>query len=160
MFLVMSEDSNSLSGDDYGEVCSGTHPPEGRIDPAVLDLDSAFIALSHPRRRYVVYALSTQPTWSLHSLAETIDTLEQDATCRPSGSSRVDRIYTSLYHFQVPKLVEHNVIKFDTDTEQITRGPQADRVIAILEGASNRMSTARSLSHEAVAGSGEDASPE
>lgn len=148
--------NNSPTTDDDGALSGTLLPLNRNLDPGVLDLDSTFRVLSHPRRRYVVYALSIQPTWSLHSLAETIYTWEQDATHHPANSSGPDHIYTSLYHSQVPKLVDYDVIEFDTGTEQITRGSQAEHVMAILEAVSERLSIDYSLAGEDVTGAGEN----
>nr|WP_227379579.1 hypothetical protein [Haladaptatus halobius] len=43
-------------------------------------------------------------------------------------------MYTPLYHAHVPKLVDLDVIEFDTDTETITPGPHAVQVLTVLEG--------------------------
>ena len=47
----------------------------------------------------------------------------------------IDRMYASLYHAHIPKLVDERVIEFDADSETIRTGKYAEQVLTALAGA-------------------------
>lgn len=103
--------------------------------PAVLEMDLAFEALAHRRRRYLLYTLLEDRMWNLEELAEKITAWEADTARTIRVDDAVEQVYVSLYHNHVPKLVEDEIIEFDEMTETITRGPHAEQVLAVLETA-------------------------
>lgn len=101
---------------------------------AVLSLDAVFAAISHPRRRYLLYSLRSQTELTLQTFAEELADWEADH--RDAGVDNDPRqVYVSLYHTHVPKLVEYDIVDFDDGTGVVTPGPNADSVLAALAGA-------------------------
>jgi hypothetical protein len=111
-------------------------PPTGDRFPAqeILELDHVYEALGHPRRRYLCYSLLEDTQWSLTDLATTIAAWENDVPEHEVAANQRERVYVSLYHAHVPKLVDEGVIAFDDATETITPAENADQVLAALEG--------------------------
>ncbi|MDZ5811873.1 hypothetical protein U4E84_11025 [Halorubrum sp. AD140] len=114
-----------------------------RIDPSVLELDRVFSVLSHPKRRYLVYALAEDSEWTLPELATKLAAWEGHADERDVGARTRDRQYISLYHTHVPNLVDHGVAEFDAETETLARGAHAERVFAALAGAGDGLDLAQ-----------------
>lgn len=130
---AMTDDSASERRDDLASTLEASDGPA--IDPAVLDLDPVFEVLDHPRRRYLLYALATDSTWTLRELATKLVAWEQDIDETAVHEDQRDRMYVSLYHAHVPKLVEYDVIRFDEEAETIAPAPHAEQVFTVLEGA-------------------------
>ncbi|WP_266082860.1 DUF7344 domain-containing protein [Haladaptatus caseinilyticus] len=105
------------------------------VSETILELQPVFEAISHPRRRYLVYTLAEATEWSLDELATKLAAWETDTAKANIATLTRQEMYTSLYHSHVPKLVDLDVIEFDADTETITPGPHAVQVLAALEGA-------------------------
>lgn len=105
------------------------------IHPAVLELQHVFEVVRHPRRRYLLYALAETPEWTLTELATKLVAWEQDIGEGAVDAQQRDRMYVSLYHTHVPKLVDEGVVAFDPETETIERGPHAEQVVAVVAGA-------------------------
>lgn len=102
---------------------------------AVLSLDPIFAAISHPRRRYLLYSLRSQSELTIQELAAELVEWEE-THCKASVEADDPRhAYISLHHTHVPKLVECDVVEFDESTGVVTLGPNADRVLAALAGA-------------------------
>lgn len=100
-----------------------------------LDLDHVFGVLDHPRRRYLLYALATDGRWTLTELATKLAAWETGVDEGTADGATRDRVYVSLYHVHVPKLVDEGVVRFDEAAETIVAGPNAEQVLAVLEGA-------------------------
>lgn len=109
--------------------------PGGDSPPAVLELDYAFEALSHPHRRYLLYTLFEATEWTLRDLAGKITAWENDVPESTLYDEEVERVYVALYHNHIPKLVEDGIVVFDDTTETIQPGPNAEQVLAVLENA-------------------------
>jgi len=119
------EDSNSV-GD---SISLGGQVPQG-----ILELDHVYEALGRPRRRYLCYTLLEATEWSLTDLAVKIAAYENDYSTSEVTDHQRERVYVSLYHVHVPKLVDEGVVHFDETTETITPGPNAQQVLLALEG--------------------------
>lgn len=113
------------------------------IDSSVLELDRAFSVLSHPRRRYLMYALAENPEWTLRELATKLAAWETDVDERDVDAQTRDRFYTSLYHTHVPKLVAQGVAEYDAETGTIARTNHAKQVFAVLAGAGGCLDSAQ-----------------
>lgn len=105
------------------------------IDRTVLELDHVFGVLDHPRRRYLLYALSMDDQWTIGELATKLTAWERDIDETAVTEEQRDRMYVSIYHAHVPRLVDHGVIEFDETAGTISRGDHAEQVFAVLEGA-------------------------
>ncbi|WP_158058686.1 DUF7344 domain-containing protein [Halorussus halophilus] len=126
----------SDSGDECEEDVSVANELRKRnIPESVLELDHVFEALAHPRRRYLLYTLQEDTNWSLSELATKLAGWENDVPEESVGQEEQSRLYVSLYHSHVPKLVDDRVLRFDSDEETIRPGPNAEQVLAVLEGA-------------------------
>lgn len=127
--------ANGPTRDD--EVDSGSESPHSGEQPPpqeVLELDHVYKALGHPRRRYLCYTLLEDSRWTLTDLAVKIAAWENDIPEQAVTSDQRERVYVSLYHAHVPKLVDEGIITFDDVTEMITATQNADQVLAALEG--------------------------
>ncbi|QRV15066.1 hypothetical protein JMJ58_19495 [Haloterrigena salifodinae] len=109
---------------------TGQRPPP----QAILELDHVYEALGHPRRRYLCYTLLEDSEWSLNDLATKIAAWETDTPEHAVSELQQERVYVSLYHAHVPKLVDEDVIAFDEMTETITTDQNAGQVLAALQG--------------------------
>lgn len=105
------------------------------IDPAVLELDHAFSALSHPRRRYLMYALAQNPEWTLTDLATKLVAYEEGTDEATVDAYRRNQMYVSLYHTHIPKLVGEGIVTFDSEEETVAQAEHAEQVLAVLSGA-------------------------
>lgn len=105
-----------------------------QISLAVLNVDYVFDALAHPRRRYLLYTLGVETEWSLRELATKLAAWELDIPEETVRSDERDKVYISLYHTHIPKLVDHQIITFDEQTETIKAATNAEQTIAALEG--------------------------
>lgn len=113
------------------------------IDPAVLELDHVFAVLSHPRRRYLMYALATNPSWTLSELSTKLVAWEENVEEAAVDPHRREQMYISLYHTHVPKLEDAGVVEFEPRSETIARGNNATQVFAVLAGAGGSLDDAQ-----------------
>lgn len=107
---------------------------EDAVSPDVLELDHLYSALGHPRRRYLCYTLLEDDEWSLRDLATKIAAWEHDIAENAVTDDQRDRVYISLYHAHVQKLVDVGVVTFDETDELIAAGDHAEQVLAALDG--------------------------
>lgn len=103
--------------------------------PAVMEMDHVFEALSHPRRRYLLYTLLEESEWTLQELAEKLAAWEQDGSGSSVSDDTIEQVYVSLYHNHVPKLVDEGIVEFDAATETLGLGSHAEQVLGVLEDA-------------------------
>lgn len=126
--------SNDPDRDDQTISNPGSPFPDSAPPKEILELDHVYEALGHPRRRYLCYTLLEDTEWSLTDLATKIAAWENDISDHAVTDYQRDRVYVSLYHAHVPKLVEEEVITFDDTTETITAAENAEQVLAALQG--------------------------
>ncbi|WP_090307875.1 DUF7344 domain-containing protein [Natronorubrum texcoconense] len=100
----------------------------------ILELDHVYEALGHPRRRYLCYTLLEDANWSLIDLATKIAAWENDVPDHEVTDGQRERVYVSLYHAHVPKLVDEGVITFADESETITTAGNAEQVLTALAG--------------------------
>lgn len=115
----------------YTDAASPT-PESAPVDPNVLELDFAFEILDNSRRRYLLYALGANRRWTLAVLATKLVAWERGTDEMDVDRKSADRMYTSLYHVHVPKLVDHGIVQFK-GKRTIARTDDANQVFAILE---------------------------
>ncbi|WP_256393881.1 DUF7344 domain-containing protein [Natronoarchaeum rubrum] len=109
---------------------TGTRPPPQEL----LELDHVYEALGHPRRRYLCYTLLEDTQWTLTDLATKLAAWENDIPKHAVTNDQRERVYVSLYHAHVPKLVDEGIITFDDASEMITAAENADHVLTALNG--------------------------
>lgn len=112
------------------------------LPESTIDQDTMFDALAHERRRYLLYTLLNDDTWSLLDLARRLAAWEADVSEADVDDELVQRVYVSLYHAHVPKLADLDIIEFDRETETLTRGKNAEQILNVLEltGGTNAVS--------------------
>lgn len=96
----------------------GDGPPGSRGRGPVPDgghapIDRVLLALSEPRRRYLLYYLERQGDAYIDEAARFIAACERD--CEPSDVSpdSTGTVTRELYHVHLPKLSEENIIDYD-----------------------------------------------
>lgn len=109
-------------------------PAEEPPPAEVLNLDHVFDALGHPRRRYLCYTLLESTEWTLLELTTKVAAWERDVHDHEVTDPKRERVYVSLYHAHVPKLVEDGIVAFDESSGRITPAENADQVLAALRG--------------------------
>ncbi|WP_373189639.1 hypothetical protein [Halolamina sp.] len=102
----------------------------------VLELDEVFAALSHPRRRYLLYTLvngSSEAT--LSELAANVAAWEQDKDQSALTDDERQEVHISLYHSHIPKLASLGILEYQESEDIIVRAVNTDQVQAVLDGA-------------------------
>ncbi len=122
------DDSNDPNPSADATADAGTGLPE-----SVLEDDDMFEALAHERRRYLLYTLLDRERWPLWELASRMAAWEAGDPEDAVDEREVERVYTSLFHAHVPKLVDLGILEFDRQDETITRGSHAERTLEALE---------------------------
>ncbi|WP_254531128.1 DUF7344 domain-containing protein [Natrinema gelatinilyticum] len=108
------------------------HPPPAEI----LELNFVYEALAHPRRRYLCYSLLSSSRWTLTELATKLVAWERDIPEEDVAEFNRDEMYVSLHHAHVPKLVDLDIVEYDTGGEEvIIASTNAPQVLAALQGA-------------------------
>ncbi|MDG5760323.1 helix-turn-helix domain-containing protein [Natronococcus sp. A-GB1] len=125
--------SNDLDENDSDSAADETQQ-KPMFSELLLEMDTQFLVLSHPRRRYLLYTLAEQPQWSLRELATKIAAWEGDISEETVTADERDKVHVSLMHAHVPKLVDHDVIAFDRESEIISKGEHADQILKSLAG--------------------------
>lgn len=100
---------------------------------SALDQDEMFEALTHERRRYLLYTLFDDDAISLQELAKKLTSWEDGVPKVDIDEEKFERVYASLYHAHVPKLADLDIIDFDRANETITEGANAEPVLQALE---------------------------
>jgi hypothetical protein len=145
---------DGLHGGGSTEVLTGS--ASRTVSRDVLLLDHVFDALAHPRRRYVCYAVLGDGRWSLRDLAAEVATLERaDPDVEVSVAER-NRVYVSLYHTHVPKLLEDGVLESDDADGTVAAGTHLELVAAALEGVGARLEDDQSPRARRTAGGRRD----
>lgn len=111
-----------------------SRPRERTVSPDVLKTNYVFSVLAHPRRRYLCYLLREDSGWTLTDLATELAAWENDIPVNSVTDKQRTRVYTSLYHVHVPKLVEEGVATFDDKTEMVSPTEYTARVLTALQG--------------------------
>lgn len=112
-----TDHSMELGGDDRG----GT-------------VDTMFAVLADQRRRYVLSLLRTHDGMvSLADLADEIVIREHGTRLPEIPTNEVRRIYLSLYHVHVPKLVDAGVVLYDQDRDLVATTAVASRLYPYLD---------------------------
>lgn len=111
--------------------------PEEPIDvPTLLELDEVFSALSHPRRRYLLYTLiNGHSEETLPELATKIVAWERDKSTAEVTDEERREVHLSLYHAHVPKLADLGIVEYRQAEDIIVRARNTEQVQAVLDGA-------------------------
>lgn len=104
------------------------------VPQGILELDHIYEALGHPRRRYLCYTLLESTEWSTTELSTKIAAWERDVPDHAVTDDQRERVYVSLCHAHIPKLVDEGILSYDDASETITPAGNAEQVLAALEG--------------------------
>lgn len=121
------DDSNDPSA-----LVNDNEPGRIELPAARLEVDELFEVLSHQRRRYVLYALLADDSRSLEELAESMAAWENRVPEDGVNREEIEKVYASLCHAHIPKLVDYGIIGFDRRDETITKKPIAKQVLDLL----------------------------
>ncbi|WP_224447365.1 DUF7344 domain-containing protein [Haloprofundus salilacus] len=89
-------------------------------------------ALSSPRRRHLIHALSDQPgPVTVEELAEEIYRRESEA----GESTHPQQIATSLHHLHLPKLATREFLEYDSARKEVTPTRETDDASRVLVSA-------------------------
>ena len=105
------------------------------IPEHILELDYVFQSIANSRRRYLLYTFESKTEWSVTELATKLVAWETETPEKDVSQEEIDRMFASLYHAHIPKLVDERVIEFDADTETIWPGEYTEQVLTVLAGA-------------------------
>lgn len=98
-------------------------------DSQVTTVDRAFDVLSNQRRRYAIHSLQQHDKpMELADVADDIAVYENEAESTDIPNEEVKRIYTSLYHSHIPKLVNAGIAEIDQDRNTIALAENADQL--------------------------------
>lgn len=100
----------------------------------ILAMETEFTVLSQPRRRYLLYTLAEDPEWNLRELATKIAAWELDLPEEAVPEADRDKVYVSLMHAHVPKLVDHDAVAFNHETEILSKSEFTDQILKSLNG--------------------------
>lgn len=103
---------------------------------SVLELDEVFTALSHPRRRYLIYTLANgSDEETLAELAAKIAAWERDKPVADVSDEERDNVHISLYHSHVPKLAGLGILDYHEGEDIVVEALNTEQVQAVLDGA-------------------------
>ena len=131
----MTEGDPNKTTDEPTEAKDTVGDPDGAPDP-ILELDEVFVALGHPRRRYLLYALVNGSTEApLSDLAADIAAWELDKPASEVTAAEQRDVHISLYHSHVPRLASLGIVDYHEAENVIVRAVNTAQVQAVLEGA-------------------------
>lgn len=84
-----------------------------------LPLETALSLVASERRRVVLQTLSEHPRLSLPDLAEEVAVREFDQPFDEIDEHTVLEIYTALWHRDIPKLADADVITYDQERDLV-----------------------------------------
>jgi len=96
--------------------------------------DAVFAALSHPRRRYLLSALTARDgEQPLARLATDVVAWEEDVPRENVSAEARRHCRIALHHVHLPKLAALGVVDYDPDGEPTVRAADTDGVSAVFE---------------------------
>ena len=132
---------NASSNDDDNHDTGPSFPMGPEITEDVLYVDYVFDALGHPRRRYICHTLHENTEWSLSNLATKIAAWERDISKEAVSDRHREKVYLSLYHQHIPKLVDADVITYNEFTETLHPAQNTKRVLRALASVDTSLDT-------------------
>ncbi len=111
-----------------------TELPNDRVDAVVaaidrldgdarLDLDEALTLLADRRRRLLLeVVVSHDEALTLPDVAEEVAERETGYQLADISAERIKRVYISLYHDHLPRLVDADVLEYDQERDLVAPG--------------------------------------
>ncbi|WP_224269722.1 DUF7344 domain-containing protein [Haloprofundus salinisoli] len=91
--------------------------------PETEETKALFDALTSPRRRHLIHALSAQPgPVTVEELAEEIHQREAEA----GETTHPDQIAISLHHLHLPKLAARDFLEYNASRKEVTPTHETD----------------------------------
>lgn len=132
--------------EDSNDPCTSANENETSrvgLSDSQFETDDLFEALAHERRRYLLYTLLDADARSLKATARRLAAWENGAPADTVDRDEVEKVYASLYHAHVPKLVDLGVLEYDREDDLVRGGPRAKATIDVLEQAGGSGAVAR-----------------
>lgn len=99
---------------------SGDHPGVRVVEDGGRSLlTRIFGALSHPRRRYVVYYLRDKDEATVAELARVVVAWERGIPREDATEDALEPVKTDLVHTHLPKLEDFRVVEYDPRSETV-----------------------------------------
>jgi hypothetical protein len=113
----------------YRVVASDSGDERANNPAANISSDDPFGVLSHHRRRYIIECLTLYGSpMTLPDLADECVMMEHQCAINEIPAETVKRMYMSLYHTHIPKLVEADVVEYDQESDSVALGQNADQL--------------------------------
>lgn len=87
------------------------------------DIDDLLSLLANSRRRILIRYLTKHESAPLRDIAEVIADIED---------AKTSYIYVNLYQTHAPKLADFDVVAYSQQAKSVSRGPQFDRCVQLL----------------------------
>ena len=111
-------------------------PDESSTPTSELSIGALFDALADERRRYVLFALKEhERPVALADLADEVAVEENDRTITEIPAEEVKRVYMSLWHSHIPKLVDAGLVEYNQDRGTVTLAEKAEQLEPRIERA-------------------------
>lgn len=103
-------------------MCRPLEEAEGRIN-------AMFGVFTHQRRRYALRELRRHDTpMALADLADELAIREHEAPLSDIPAEEVKRLYISLYHRHIPKLVDADLVRYDQERDTVAPTARVDSI--------------------------------
>lgn len=112
---------------DESERLPTRHAPDGGFS----DVDTLLDALSHARRRYVLYYLQDEETSTLNEVARRLTAWETGVPVETVTDEDAEAVRAALYHKHLPILAEAMLVEYD-DRSEALRYREPPRVLELL----------------------------
>ena len=119
-----------MTDDSSGREAEGASSRDG---PSELSTSRAFRLLSNQRRRHALWLLSEHGHVSLPDVAEEVTVAQTGSQITEIAPEAVRDTYMMLYHSDVPKLVDNDVVVYDQERDMLATGPNFETVAGVLE---------------------------
>jgi hypothetical protein len=118
-----------MTDDSSGRETTGT-PEDGSAE---LSTSRAFGLLSNQRRRHTLWLLKEHGHVSLPDVAEEVTVEETGTQITEISPEAVRDTYMMLYHSDIPKLVDADVVVYDQEQDVLATGENFSIVADVLE---------------------------
>jgi hypothetical protein len=95
-------------------------------------VDTLLSALSHRRRRDILYALSEDPIADVESLATIIAAREANRSREQISADERESVLIDLYHNHLPKLADRRLIEYDDRSGAVRWTAPSDELESLL----------------------------
>lgn len=93
--------------------------PPLRSDGGGSLLDRVFGALTHRRRRYILYYVREHERTDVADLAAHVAAREQNAAIENVSPSTIERVQRELVHAHLPKLDDYGLVEYDRRSDAV-----------------------------------------